>query len=155
MRARMGKCGWRNIQTCTALELFTTLAESSRRRTTPPASGVTQHRQRFANGTAQPHVSHFIEGSRLSVDDDDAGPCLFRGRYGTRDRIDLQARADREQTIGLIGRAHGALDHLGNELLTERNRVALEDAVTGCARRIRLARPHAIEHALHGSFPTA
>jgi hypothetical protein len=66
-------------------------------------------------------------------------PSATRPIDGTRDRIDLKARADRDEQVRFRCAAERALDHLGYERLAERNGRALEDAAAVAAGRILFA----------------
>ena len=78
-------------------------------------------------------------------------PAPLASRHDARDRVDLQRGADREQQVGLAGHGHRARDDLGHQRLAERDRVALQDAAAGPARRIVLAGAHALEHLCIGA----
>src|SRR5687768_629669 len=114
-----------------------------------------EDRQHLADRALELHVGDIVELRRLRVQDDDRGARRLRARDRRRDGVDLERRAHGQQAVGLFGGAHGALDHVGNKRLAEGDRVALENAPAGLARRVCVARANAIEHRLHGASPAA
>src|SRR5437879_4608342 len=83
-------------------------------------------RQRLPDRAAKHRVGDAVERRGFRVYDDDARACVLRGGQGACNRIDRQARADRDEQIRLGGSLHRAVDHLGNERLPERNRIAFQ-----------------------------
>src|SRR5438093_8543274 len=92
--------------------------------------------QQIAEGTVQHGVGNVVEGRGLGVEDDDAGAGGLRGRNQTGDRIDLKARTNREQKVGLLSCRNRAVDDLGRQRLSERDRIALQNSVAFAAWRI-------------------
>src|SRR5687768_17511757 len=81
----------------------------------------TNLRQHFADRRANHRVHLLVEGSGLAVDDDDAGAGGLGKWYQTRDGIDLQAGADRQQKVRILSSLDSRVDDLGNERLPERD----------------------------------
>ena len=71
-----------------------TLADTVSARRTDP-------RQHFPDRLANHGIGEIVERRGLGVDDDDARPGACGDRNEAGDRIDLQARADGQQQIGL------------------------------------------------------
>src|SRR6185369_15935880 len=121
---------------------------------TPPLR-TNERRQDLAYWLVEDEVGDVVEGRGLRVDDHERRAGVFGERNEAGRRVDLQAGADGEQQVGLLGGAHGALDHLRHQGLPERDGRALENAPASIARRVGLAVAHAIEHGLHGPAPIA
>src|SRR5438105_6500510 len=106
-----------------------------------------------ADRAPEHRIGHAVVGRGLGIDDHGLRARPARDVESARDRIDLQARAYREEEVGLARRLHRTVDHLGQERLAERDGVALEDAAAVAAVRVFLARAHPLQAALHRPAP--
>src|SRR3954452_5486349 len=87
-----------------------------------------QGRQQVTDLTQQHRVREAIHGGRLTVHDHDPGSSRLRPRHDIRGREHGQRGTDRQQQVAFVGCPHRLVDHLRDERLPERDRVALQDS---------------------------